>query len=90
MQATETYNGWANRETWACHLWLSNDELTYGMTLSSMRHGRNMGENPADTMREHVEAMFDLMTAPNGMLKDIGSLWRVDWEEVADAFQESE
>lgn len=89
MQATnDTYNGWKNRETWACALWLSNDYMAYRLTLEVMRVARRDGM-PYDTaMREHVESMIDLQVAPDGMCDDIGSLWRVDWREVAESFRE--
>ncbi len=33
----ETYNGWANRETWAFNLHWSNDQGLYNMLLEDAR-----------------------------------------------------
>ena len=32
MDNNKKYNGWANRETWCFHLWLTNDEPLYNLT----------------------------------------------------------
>lgn len=37
MSEDTTYNGWANYPTWACNLWLSNDEGTYNEVLTIAR-----------------------------------------------------
>jgi hypothetical protein len=84
----ETYNGWRNRETWATALWLSNDYMLYRLTCEVVRVAVRDGERVDDAMREHVEALFALDVAPDGMRGDVGSLWRVDWQEVADSFSE--
>ena len=37
--APETYNGWANYETWNVALWLGNDETFYGIAQGWAEHG---------------------------------------------------
>ena len=96
---TETYSGYANRETWALSLWLNNDEGLYNWALEmaedAVRHDLRDYEF-ADVIKDWVEEMFDdyyenpkSHTHEMGvMVRDIGSLWRVDWEEIGNEFLE--
>ena len=36
---TETYNGWANYETWNVALWLGNNEVMYNFARGFAEHG---------------------------------------------------
>jgi hypothetical protein len=81
-----SYNGWKNRETWNVVLWVMNDEGTY----KEMRRAVRSGDAPmtADDAQEFVEEIF-----PDGTpdMKDVATevaYKRVDWEAVADAFNE--
>lgn len=90
-----------DRETWATHLWLSNDAGLYSWAVETVAHGG------ADALKEGLEDLqAALIDSPDGQyayaecglvlrvrdaalaLGDIGSLWRVDWNEVAEAFRE--
>jgi hypothetical protein len=96
----EEYNGWTNRETWATALWIDNDRGLYELARDYTRQeleGHDKGEeiNPyflGDTLKRWIEE--DLLTLDNIkgnfdlwlMLTDIGSLYRVNWFEIADHY----
>lgn len=93
----EEYNGWSNRETWATMLHIDNDQALYEIASDYTREeieGHDEGEeiNPyylGETLKGWIED--DLLTLENIsgnqglwlMLTDIGSLYRVNWREIA-------
>lgn len=92
-----TYNGWANRETWAVNVWV--DEL--GLTEARDATVRQFSEDTTSaeietTTREwfeaELESMQDLSESSDDYgnliraLSDIGSLWRVDWLQLGQAW----
>jgi len=99
MSDSEEYNGWTNRETWATNLHIDNDQGLYETAREYAREeleGHDKGEeiNPyylGERLKNWVED--DLLTFENVarkrslwlMLTDIGSLYRVDWREIAGA-----
>ena len=42
--STETYNGWANYETWNASLWIGNDQFLYNTAKACVRFAE--GETP--------------------------------------------
>jgi len=93
---SEAYQGWKNRETWATSLWLSNDEELY-RTVEEMATQAKLGnqETPGLEIRELAEEIESFLendlkglVGPDSelvlMFEDIGSLWRVDWYEIAE------
>ena len=93
----QDYNGWKNRETWATALHIDNDQVLQEIALDYAQQeidGYDEGEeiNPyhlGETFKWWIEE--DLLTLENVsgnqglwlMLTDIGSLYRVDWREIA-------
>jgi hypothetical protein len=94
----ETYNGWTNRETWALNLWLSNDQGLYETTRERVADAVN--EYSEGIAGEAVKAFWEELTDPNEelmsaedilqMVRDIGSVYRVDWDEIGAAFIEND
>jgi hypothetical protein len=95
----ETYNGWTNRETWATKLHLDNDQVLQEVALDYTRialQDEQEGGVTAYALGEQLESWItdDLLTLENiagnqglfNMLTDIGSLYRVNWQEIAQAY----
>ena len=87
----ETYNGWANQETWAFYLHLSNDEGLWswagervGDTLDALG-GDRVPSIVGDNMVEAVQDLWDECEGAEWvrlMRSDVGSVWRIDVVEV--------
>jgi hypothetical protein len=93
----QEYNGWSNRETWATNLWLTND---YGMTKDLEIYFQELhneeGKTTSEIMRKFADyienytnellAFENLNSTTYSMLTDIGSIYRVNWREIAEGF----
>lgn len=95
----EKYNGWTNRETWAVKLHWDNNEGDYIFFTAEARRQKGEGVSAfefAEFLKEQAEDIFD--TVINGQtphnegarlfVADVGSLWRVNWIEIAEAYYE--
>ena len=96
----EEYNGWTNRETWATKLHLDNDEwlneCAYEYAREEIAAEKATPYNLGETLKNWVEdelLTFEKITQANSdghwlwlMLTDIGSLYRVNWQEIAQAY----
>jgi len=92
----EKYEGWTNRETWATNLWLDNDRGLY-YTVQEMAREAILSKDEdqefacSTCLAENLESLFDeafsdiaeMSQEGLNMLKDIGSLYRVNWHEIA-------
>jgi hypothetical protein len=96
------YNGWTNRETWATNLWIENEyalakdlEVFY---MEMHQDGDELLETTPEMVRQFADYIeqvitellsFENMTRSTySMLTDIGSLYRVNWYEIAQSNRE--
>jgi hypothetical protein len=90
----EGYNGWTNRETWATALHLNNDEGLYKTVQDWAVSNWEEQEDEAEAVTVLAESIEDFVTelvetdwdGVKFMRYDIGSLWRVNWREIAQSF----
>jgi hypothetical protein len=99
----QEYNGWTNRETWAVNLWLTNDygmckdlEIYFQELHQDgdevIETTPEMMRNYADYLESYVGELLEfenLNRTTYSMLTDIGSLYRVNWREIAEGFAEA-
>ena len=96
----DTYNGWSNRETWAAHLWVTSDEGLYEMareivaTADTPYEADGLIRDWLGGLLDHGEYLAEFgERQPEGLARmaaDVGSLWRVNWKELVEAFTEED
>jgi hypothetical protein len=93
---TQIYCGWANYETWAVNLWLSNDGASYSHWTERTREILAESATAEDNCSavgqladELCEAIHDeYHTEGAGLVSDLltAALSKVDWHEIAQSF----
>jgi hypothetical protein len=88
----EQFNGWTNRETWAVALHVDNDQGLQEQAQEYAKHAlKYCDSDPLMCLEESLENFVtELLEADWEGVKlmryDIGSLWRVNWREIAENY----
>jgi hypothetical protein len=87
---SEEFNGWTNRETWAVALHFDNNGELYKIKNKALANLSHLDNDQKvfildRILRETIENCTDRANMPKNydILKDIGSIWRVNWREIA-------
>lgn len=85
-QKKEEYNGWANWETWACKLWMDNEEWTQERVREILGKFVEPDKNRY-SIKEELKSLWEDMKEeiPN---IDRMTDSRINWEEITDAYIE--
>lgn len=82
----EEYNGWTNRETWAVALWIDNEQRLQAKALELAKENKGQREL-ADAIESWLDDYFNQnWVQARTMREDIGSLYRVNWWEIAEGY----
>jgi len=84
------YNGWTNRETWAVALHINNDQGLLNPINEVAKLHKNLNDlaDEVEAFINEVLTFDNISTNRNAflMMQDIGSLYRVNWREIAESF----
>ena len=82
----ESCNGYQNRETYDVVLWCQNDEGLYPMFRN--QPAWSIKAQFQEWREQLISEPLELTEELRSLLIDIGSLWRVNWYQVADALKD--
>lgn len=93
----DAFNGWTNRETWATALHINNQQCWQQSVVDSLREALEANADLSaaevgEIVRADVDETLDALGRYGGyedfqlIRDDLGSLWRVDWQELGEAF----
>ena len=80
-----TFNGWANYETWNASLWINNDEPMYLLAVSYVEQARRFGQ------RISYDALIPALEYNFGQMTPDGTRWmdgRIDTDEMDEMLEE--
>lgn len=88
MQQESGYNGWANYETWACDLWLTNSEQSYNYFREQAKKIQDIGAL-ADLIRNEISEQNPL-GGQASLYSDLlnSAIGQIDFVEIAESFRE--
>jgi hypothetical protein len=92
-QTSETFNGWANRETWNIALWINNDENLYRAAIEAVDTLTRSGTLDISLTPTWAKAfasvqfddVFGKPETPDGTKTTDP---KIDWSAIADMFKE--
>lgn len=83
----EKHNGWTNRETWAATTWMENDETSvkFFADLATNCNGdtQRLAKEIEDSFQQYWIEAESWNSNVKLMMQDVGSMWRVNWHEIA-------
>ena len=91
---SETYNGWANYETWSCKLWLDEDIGFWESEAETIAvHTEDKGAR-VQMLADRLRDSFEESAVEQGLAGFFGdvihrAIHNVNWEEIAEHYFEN-
>ena len=91
-----SYNGWSNYETWLCHLWLTNYEAWYKMTMYEIKELMKEIQDEEEIIRK-ISAIIENAVEEMNPLEGEASMFsdainrfigRIDFYEISTSLYE--